>query len=123
VYRVESEGRLALRRRGETVRQALSHPRKRDTLARWGFPVGDPPRWVEAEVRPRESRRIARYMSLVGQLADGRISKAGFHRKVSRWRPLPNGMRFLADPDAVLAIIEARRAADVEIFSYESGRA
>jgi hypothetical protein len=126
VDRVQYERRLAMRRPDETARQALAHPRAGDTLQRWGVFVDDPPRWVELEMRPREGRRVARYLSLAGRLADypkNGFRRAEFARKVSAWRPLPNGMRFLADPDAVLALVEQRRALDLEVFYYESGRA
>jgi hypothetical protein len=41
---------------------------------------------------------------------------------VRGWRPIV-GERFLSDPDAVLALLEDRRASDLEVFYYESGRA
>lgn len=126
VNRAEYERRVAMRRPDETVRQALAHPRAGDVGQRWAIYVDDPPRWVEVELRPREGRRAGRYLSLVSRLAENpksNIRKAEFAGTVSAWRPLPNGMRFVADPDAVLLLIEQRRALDLEIFYYESGRA
>jgi hypothetical protein len=88
-----------------------------------GVYVDNPPRWAELELSRRDVRRAARYMAIAGQLSENKITGATFRRRVSGWRPLSNGMRFVADPSEVLALIEARRAADVELFYYESGRA
>lgn len=68
-----------------------------------------------------ETQRLGRYNSLVGQLAEGRISPAEFRRKVVSWRPVA-GQRLASDPDAVLARLDERRAADRELFEYRSGR-
>jgi hypothetical protein len=70
----------------------------------------------------REASRAARYDAYVGQLAEGRITARAFERKISGWRPI-RGERFLSNPDAVLAVLENRRAADQETFVYRSGRA
>jgi hypothetical protein len=84
--------------------------------------VDDPPRFVVIQSPTRgEVRRAGTYQSLTAQLRSGRISPTAFRRRVSRWAPIA-GHGFLADPDAVLAIIEARRAADDELFIYQSGR-
>jgi hypothetical protein len=78
--------------------------------------------WATLEApSPGEARRAARYGALVSQLAAGRLSSADFRRRVESWRPL-RSERFLADPDRVLAELEVRRAADVELFHYSSGR-
>jgi hypothetical protein len=106
-----------------TARQALAHASRGDVLPRIGFMVDDPPRWIEPQVSRRDAQRAGRYMALVGRLANREIGPDTFRRRVHSWRPLPGGLRFLADPDAVLAFIEVRRAADVELFVYESGRA
>ena len=69
-----------------------------------------------------EVRRLARYDALVGQLAAGQITGNEFRRRVESWRPIA-GLRLTSDPAAVLARLEQMRAADLEVFSYSSGRA
>jgi hypothetical protein len=44
-----------------------------------------------------------------------------YRRRVSGWKPIV-GHRFLADPDAVLAIVEQLRSEDRETFWYDPGR-
>jgi hypothetical protein len=104
------------------VRQRLGHQGPRDVLPHVGVFFGDPPRWAELELSRRDARRAGRYMALVGQLAEGKISPRAFERRVSGWRPIA-GRRFLANPDAVLALLDERRAGEEEVFYYESGRA
>jgi hypothetical protein len=85
--------------------------------------VDDPPRSVVLGGLHRRDRvRAARYAALSSNLVQGRISPAAFRRRVSRWAPIA-GHRFLADPDAVVALLEQQRAADQETFIYRTGRA
>lgn len=122
-YRAEYARRKELRRSGETAREAAGHdrPSVRAGRAISAF-VDRPDPWSVVErPTPGEARRLARYDSLVGQLAAGRLSPRAFERRVSAWRSI-RGERFLSDPDRVLAEIERRRASDEEIFLYRSGR-
>lgn len=64
--------------------------------------------------------RAGRYADLVGKLDTGRISPIEFRRRVGRWRPII-GERFLNEPDAVLRLLDERRAQDLETFVYERG--
>jgi hypothetical protein len=106
-----------------TARQALGHPALTDTLSTISLMVDDPPRFVIVEgLIRRDLRRAGRYDHLVRQLDEGRLSPVVFRRRVRSWRPIA-GMQFLADPDAVLALLEERRAGDLEVFVYDSGRA
>lgn len=85
--------------------------------------VGSGAAFVELSGLTRaEVRRLARYDSLVGQLARGQIGGREFRRRVGSWRPV-QGLPLASDPEAVLAAVERRRAADVEVFTYRSGRA
>jgi hypothetical protein len=85
--------------------------------------VDDPPRFVVIEgLARRDVRRAARYDSLVRQLDHGQMLGVSFQRRVQGWRPIA-GYTFLADSDAVLTLLEERRANDVELFVYDSGRA
>jgi hypothetical protein len=82
--------------------------------------VGDPPRFIIVEgLNRRQRSRVGRYMGLVEQLDHEKLSAAAFRRRVRRWRPIA-GQRFLSDPEAVRAVVQRRRAADQEIFHYES---
>ncbi len=76
---------------------------------------------LEAATR-REAIRAGRYENLTGQLAAGRISPKRFQERISNWRPI-RGERFLADPNRVLAVLEVRRAGEMDLFVYSSGRA
>jgi hypothetical protein len=69
-----------------------------------------------------ETRRLGRYDALVRQLREGKIGGAAFERRVRSWRPV-GGQRLASDPDAVLARLDERRAADLELFEYVAGRA
>ncbi len=75
---------------------------------------------LEAPTR-REASRAGPYDSLVGKMAAAKISPKQFERTVSGWRPI-RGERFLSDPNRVLAVLEARRAGELDLFVYESGR-
>ncbi len=108
---------------GLTARQALGHAAPADVLPSISVMLDHSPRFVVFEgLSRRDTRRAARYGALVGQLSERQLSPAAFRRRVSSWRPI-SGYRFLADPDAVLAILEQRRAEDRELFYYTSGRA
>ncbi len=105
-----------------TARQAAGHPAPDDRLPRISLMLADPPRWVIIESpNRRDVSRAGAYENLVGDLERGMISSDAFRRRVSSWRPI-SGNRFLSDPDAVLAIIEDRRAGDQELFYYDAGR-
>lgn len=114
--------RKAAARPGLSARQALGHPKASDTRPTISFMAEDPARFVIVETdNRRDLKRAARYDNLVSQLASGRLSPAVFRRRVGAWRPIAH-LRFLSDPDAVLAIIEARRAGEKDLFVYSSGR-
>jgi hypothetical protein len=105
-----------------TARQSLGHPSSKDQAPKISLMVEDPPRFVVLEGLNRaDLRRAGRYDHYVQQLDTGRITGASFQRRIQTWRPIA-GFRFLADPDAVLAILENLRATDHEVFVYESGR-
>jgi hypothetical protein len=84
---------------------------------------------VDVTVSRRDARRVGRYLSLVAQLTEGRITPAAFERRVKGWRPIeildPPGLRgqvrFLADPSAVLALAEIERGEERESW-IDSGR-
>lgn len=85
--------------------------------------VDDPPRFIIVEgLIYRDLKRAGRYDSLVGKLQEHRITPAEFRRRIRSWRPIA-GFRFLSDPNAVLALLDERRASDQEVFVYSSGRA
>lgn len=115
--------RRRLGRPFETSRQATGHESAADReQRRMSVLLDDPPRYVELAGLGRLDRsRVARYASLTGALAQGQISPAAFRRRVSRWAPIA-GHQFSADPAAVLALLEQRRAAGLDSFVYE-GRA
>ena len=84
--------------------------------------VDDPPRFVILEgLNRRDLSRAGRYGDLVQKLEAGRILPKDFRTRVRRWRPVA-GFHFLADPDAVLLLMDQRRASDREVFVYDSGR-
>lgn len=116
-----------LRRRADhpelSARQALGHPKPGDVRPTVSLLVADPPRFVVIETdNRRDLKRAARYDNLVSQLASGRLSPKAFQRRVGASRPIA-GNAFLSDPEAVLAIIESRRAGELDLFIYSSGRA
>ncbi len=122
-YRVEHERQLARRRPGETIRQALGHPASSSTLPLISAFLDDPPRFAVLDnVTRRDAARVGKYENLVRQLRDGKITGDAFRRRVSRWRTVA-GHRLLADPEAVLVLLDTLRAEDRELFVYESGRA
>ncbi len=105
-----------------TARQALGHPAAGDRPPQISLMVDNPPRWIITEaLNRRDLTRAGRYDNLVSQLDTGRLSHNAFRRRVSSWRPIA-GLRFLSDPDAVLAILQELRASDQMVFHYESGR-
>lgn len=105
-----------------TARQATGHYGHPERPPRISLMVGEPPRFLILEGLSRSQlRRAGRYGDLVSKLERGRIDAATFRRRVRSWRPL-EGFRFLSDPDAVLALLESRRAHDREVFVYDSGR-
>jgi len=115
-----------LRRRdrkiGPTAREALGHQKPGYRPAQISFFAEGPPRRIVIEgLSRRDVSRAARYDAFVSNLANGRISPAEFRRRMRTWRPIA-GFRFLSEPDAVLALIEELRAADIELFYYEPGR-
>ena len=82
--------------------------------------VDDPPRRLIIEgLSAYDVSRAASYDALVGNLSRGRVQPTTFRLLVDE-EPLA-GFRFLADPDAVLALIEELRAADIEVFYIQSG--
>lgn len=106
-----------------SARQALGHPKPGDKRPTISLMVEDPPRFVVIETdNRRDLKRAARYDNLVSLLANGRVSPVAFRKRIGSWRPIAH-MRFLSDPDAVLVIIEARRAGELDLFVYSSGRA
>ncbi|MBF6556972.1 MAG: hypothetical protein IVW52_12540 [Acidimicrobiales bacterium] len=68
-----------------------------------------------------EAWRAGRYLNLTRLLAQGKITPQAFRHRVAGWAPI-RGENFLADPDRVLAVLEARRATGLEVFEYQSGR-
>ena len=66
-----------------------------------------------------EMRRAGRYLQLVRQLREGRISPSSFRGRVSRWAPI-RGHRFLADPRLVLALALTTDQDDI-VFRYLRG--
>jgi hypothetical protein len=120
VNRIEYLRRRALHSE-RPAREATGHFRVAPQPLQMSLLVGDPPRFILVEdLSRRDCSRAGRYADLVGKLDAGRITAAEFRRRVSRWRPIA-GERFLADPEAVLAILEQRRARDVEVFVYQFG--
>ena len=122
VYRAEAE-RRQLSHPFESPRKALGHESVAEREARrMSLLLDAPPLYAELGALGRRDRsRVARYDALVSNLAQGRITAAAFRRRVSRWAPIGD-QRFLADPAAVLALLEQRRAAGLDTFLYE-GRA
>jgi hypothetical protein len=81
-----------------------------------------PPRWTVLEdVTRGEARRLARYDAMMSNLVQGDISPPAFERRVGAWRPI-RGERFLADPAAVMAILDMRRQVGDPVFIYEGRR-
>ena len=81
-----------------------------------------PPRWTVLEdVTRGEARRLARYDAMMSNLVQGDLSPRAFQRRVGSWRPI-RGERFLADPAAVMAILDMRRQVGDPVFIYEGRR-
>ena len=81
-----------------------------------------PPRWVLlGDLSRAEARRVARYDAMLSNLAQGSLGDKAFRRRVGSWRPI-RGERFLADPAAVMAILDERRQAGDETFVYVGRR-
>jgi len=116
---VTYRARAADRAEGETARERLGVVKSTRSMPAM---LDSPPRWVDLDNLSRaEARRVARFSSLTGQLAEGKLSPAAFRRRVSSWRPF-RGEHFLSDPDAALALLEARRTSDEELFYYRRTR-
>jgi hypothetical protein len=110
-------------RPGLTARQALGHRSPSDLPSQISLMVDGPPRFIIVEgLTYRDLKRAGRYDSLVGKLQEHRFTPAEFRRRIRSWRQIA-GFRFLSDPDAVLALLDERRASDQEVFVYSSGRA
>lgn len=123
-YAAEYQRRLRRRRPGESVREATGHDRPEVRQGREvpalleGFDS-----WVIVRSpSPGDASRISKYQNLVKKLQSGQIRPEAFQRRVSAWRPLESGQRFLSDPQRVLAIEEARRAREEPLPQYKSGR-
>jgi len=120
-----------LERLGLTKSQAEGHPKPseasvRELFSRSDFEatiytgvLGDPDNpartvtfWSD---RPTQVR-AGRYMRLTRDLREERICPTAFGRKVRRMRPI-GGFRPLADPRAVLALIETTARVDI-VFEY-----
>ncbi len=113
--------------RGETIRARLGHEvavsRSISAL------LANPPRFEVLEnVTRLDAKRIARYHEVTRQLLNRRsyrgkvMTPDRFRHLVSQWRPLSSGESLLADPDAVIAILETLRAEDRAVFVYEVTR-
>ena len=105
-----------------SARQALGHPKSTDRPPVISIFVADPPRQVVLEGPSRaDLSRAAKYDNAVSELARGRLAPDSFRRRFSAWRPIA-GYTLLADPDAVLALLDLLRTADREPFILDSGR-
>jgi hypothetical protein len=121
---VDRATRLSRRQRRPDVsaREALGHRSKKNRPAQISLMVADPPRFIIIETFNRtDLHRAGRYDHLVNLLAARRIAPSAFERRVNSWRPIA-GERFLADPEAVLTLLDRLRAEDRETFVYDSGR-
>jgi hypothetical protein len=114
------------------VRQALGHEAAGDVLPTVTFfaQLGALAVVLDSvTVSRRDTRRVGRYLSLVGLLTEGRLAPAAFERRVKSWRSVtildPPGLRgqvrFLADPAAVLQLAEIERGEERESW-IDSGR-
>ncbi|MGO9910346.1 MAG: hypothetical protein ACLPQS_04175 [Acidimicrobiales bacterium] len=115
-----------------TARQAAGHEAPSDVLPVVTFfaVLGAAPTVLaDVTVSRRDVRRVARYLGLVGQLSEGRISPEAFERRVASWRPVtildPPGfrgqVRFLSDPQAAQFLSEIERGEERESW-IDSGR-
>ena len=73
--------------------------------------LDDPPRAVDVRVDDADAQVAARYAEWTRQLAEGTIRPKWFRAQVATWEPVA-GLRLLADPEAVLALIEQERAGE-----------
>lgn len=120
VYYVEHE-RQRTRHPELSAREAMGHERPQVVEARQ-ISILTEDRFVILERATRgEARRAGRYASLVSNLQQGKMPPTAFERRMRSWKPI-RGHRFLSDPQAVLAIVESRRAAEQDTFFYRSGR-
>jgi hypothetical protein len=105
-----------------TARQALGHPAAGDRLPTISLMAEGPARYLVLEgLSRRDAKRAGKYNDLVNRLSTGRMTPEAFRGRIRTWRPIA-GYRFLAEPDAVFAILDDLRAQDVEPFYYDSGR-
>ena len=132
-YAAEYRKRKA-KRPGLSARQAAGHPLPEDRLPRGTFyarRVGGGPTTVliNASVSRRDIRRVARFLSLSTQLAEGRLDYESFRGRVGVWRPvvvlapqeLSSSWRFENDPEAVIASMESQRVEERDTW-IDSGR-
>jgi len=109
-----------------TAREALGHQRPGTvlpTISIIALDANDSPRFVVLDsVSRRDAARAGRYQHLVRSLTEGKMHPEAFRRRVSKWRPIA-GHQLVADPSAILALVEERRASGAPLFVYESGRA
>jgi hypothetical protein len=124
VYQAEAARRIAGRRPGESVSEALGHEKEevRSGRAVSAYLADRPGLTLIESPTKGEASRLARYSNLVGQLASGKIKPEAFHRRVSRWQPV-QGQALESDPARVFSTLEALQAADQVTFVYASGRA
>lgn len=125
-YQKEYRGRQQRRKPGQTASEAGGHDRpevreRRSISAIVERPSGGVWTLLEAP-SPRDVSRAGEYSTLVGRLQAGTITPNAFEARVSQWRPLETGERFLSDPLRVLSITELRRAEEAPLFQYQSGR-
>ncbi len=115
-----------------TARQAAGHEAPGDVLPTVSFfaQLGTGPTVLAAVTVSRSDvRRVARYLGLVGQLSENRISPDAFERRVASWRPVtildPPGfrgrVRFFSDPQAAQLLSEIERGEERESW-IDSGR-
>jgi hypothetical protein len=84
---------------------------------------------IDVEISRADVHRVPRYLGLVGKLRTGRIAGETFQRRVTRWEPIDvlgpaevaGRWRFLADPDAVLALTVVAEEEEIEDW-VDSGR-
>ncbi len=84
----------------------------------------------DAQLSRRDVRRAGRYLSLVGQLAEGRLSGDAFRARVRPWRPvtvlgpadLAGSYRLVSDPDAALILADRLRGEGRTGPLIDSGR-
>jgi hypothetical protein len=91
---------------------------------------GTPRLLVAVEVSRGDLRRVGRYLHLVRDLREGRITPRAFERRVGRWRPIEvlgppefaGRYLFVADPATVIVL--SGRAVDEGLSEWiDSGRA